>query len=171
MSRTIEVPEQMYEMELMRKSRKHDAASMAVVLKEITINSKLGIQTLPPASANEDYDIQGPSHVQCRQILIKHNKSTRPYSFREMFITRTKQEAMDMIKEFRRQIINEETTFEELACTYSDCLSAKKGGDLGYLTREHIRSPLEIISFNLEVGQLSEPVETSSGIHLILRIN
>ncbi|CAH2248191.1 jg13758, partial [Pararge aegeria aegeria] len=70
---------------------------------------------------------------------------------------------------FRRQIVNKESTFEELARTYSDCSSAKRGGDLGRFKKGQMQKPFEAVSFTLEIGQLSLPVDTDSGVHIILR--
>lgn len=57
----------------------------------------------------------------------------------------------------------------ELAKTYSDCSSAKRGGDLGLFGRNCMQKPFEDAAFNLKVGEMSDIVETDSGLHLILR--
>jgi len=36
---------------------------------------------------------------------------------------------------YRNKIVNQEATFDELARSYSDCSSAKRGGDLGKFGR------------------------------------
>ena len=59
--------------------------------------------------------------------------------------------------------------FKDLAKTESDCNSYKRGGDLGSFGRGRMQKPFENAAFALEVGQLSEPIETDSGVHLILR--
>lgn len=71
--------------------------------------------------------------------------------------------------EYRKQIESGEKTFEELASQYSDCSSARKNGDLGLFGHGAMQKPFEDASFSLEVDQLSEPVSTDSGIHIILR--
>lgn len=60
-------------------------------------------------------------------------------------------------------------SFAELASKYSDCSSAKKGGDLGPFTRGAMQPLFEDAAFALKVGELSEPVHTASGVHIILR--
>jgi len=74
-----------------------------------------------------------------------------------------------LIKAFREQIVNREKTFEELAKVYSDCSSAAKGGDLGFFSSGQMQKPFEDATFALKVGELSEPVWTDSGVHIILR--
>lgn len=63
----------------------------------------------------------------------------------------------------------QEATFEELACKYSDCSSAKKGGDLGMFGPGQMQKPFEDAAFGLEVGEMSEAVDTDSGVHIVLR--
>ena len=70
---------------------------------------------------------------------------------------------------FRERIVGKEVSLEELAKTESDCSSAKNGGDLGVFGPGTMQKPFEEASFKLKVGELSEPVFTDSGIHIILR--
>jgi NIMA-interacting peptidyl-prolyl cis-trans isomerase 1 len=107
--------------------------------------------------------------IRCSHLLVKHNESRRPSSWREEKITRTKDEARDLVEEYRKEIVAEKASIEELAQEVSDCSSAKKGGDLGYFTRGAMQKPFEDAAFDLKVGELSELVETDSGIHIILR--
>lgn len=73
------------------------------------------------------------------------------------------------VSEYREQLVSGKATFEELASKYSDCSSAKRGGDLGLFARGAMQKPFEDASFALKVGDLSKPVFTDSGVHLILR--
>lgn len=107
--------------------------------------------------------------VQASHLLVKHCESRRPSSWREDQITRSKEEALDILKGYRAKIESKEATFEELAGKFSDCSSAKRGGDLGPFGRGAMQKPFEDAAFALGVGELSEPVWTDSGIHIILR--
>lgn len=71
--------------------------------------------------------------------------------------------------DYREKIANKEATFEELAKEYSDCSSAKRDGDLGMFKRGQMQKPFEEAAFALKVGQLSQIVDTDSGVHIILR--
>ncbi|XP_037571602.2 peptidyl-prolyl cis-trans isomerase NIMA-interacting 1-like [Dermacentor silvarum] len=107
--------------------------------------------------------------VRCSHLLVKHRDSRRPSSWREKNITRTKDEALALIKGYREEIVSGKATFEDLASQFSDCSSAEKKGDLGPFGRGAMQKPFEDASFALKVGELSEPVFTESGVHLILR--
>jgi NIMA-interacting peptidyl-prolyl cis-trans isomerase 1 len=58
---------------------------------------------------------------------------------------------------------------EELARTESDCSSAARGGDLGYFSRGQMQPAFEAAAFALNVGEMSGPIWSDSGVHLILR--
>jgi NIMA-interacting peptidyl-prolyl cis-trans isomerase 1 len=110
-------------------------------------------------------------------ILKKHKDSRRPSSWRKKEITCTKEEAKEELQEILG-ILQESSstpqelraTMEELARTESDCSSAKRGGDLGYFGKKKMQPAFEQASFALENGELSDIIETSSGVHIILRI-
>ncbi|XP_039286439.1 putative peptidyl-prolyl cis-trans isomerase dodo isoform X3 [Nilaparvata lugens] len=110
-----------------------------------------------------------PGQVQCSHLLVKHEQSRRPSSWREDKITRTKDEALELIKSYREQIVSGRASFAELAQKYSDCSSAKRGGDLGPFGKGAMQIPFEQAAFSLKIGELSEPVHTDSGVHIILR--
>jgi NIMA-interacting peptidyl-prolyl cis-trans isomerase 1 len=93
----------------------------------------------------------------------------RPSSWREDKIERSIEEARTTLEGYRKSIEDKTATLEELAGKYSDCSSAKRGGDLGFFTRGAMQKPFEDAAFELEVGQLSDIVETDSGVHIILR--
>lgn len=58
--------------------------------------------------------------------------------------------------------------FAELAKESSDCPSSAKGGDLGDFTRGMMVPEFEKVAFEQEIGQISAPVKTRFGYHLIL---
>ncbi|KAI0561966.1 peptidyl prolyl cis trans isomerase [Gracilaria domingensis] len=110
------------------------------------------------------------SQVRCRHILVKHAGSRRPSSWKSEKITRSKEEALEMLADFRERIVLGHASFEELASRESDCSSARNGGDLGFFERGQMQKPFEDIAFALEINELSGMVETNSGMHIIKRV-
>lgn len=63
-------------------------------------------------------------------------------------------------------------TFSNLAKELSiDKASGKRGGDLGFFRKGMMVKPFEDVAFKLEKGQISEPVKTEFGYHIIKRIS
>lgn len=62
------------------------------------------------------------------------------------------------------------TKFEDLARQYSECPSRKKGGDLGFFTKQQMVPEFSNAVISLKVGELyPEPVKTKFGYHIIKR--
>ena len=87
-------------------------------------------------------------------LTIKPGKETRSKVEQEIFEIKNK--------------LNIGEDFAELAKDYSDCSSSKNGGNLGWVERGEMVKPFEDVAFKLEVGEISNPVETQFGYHLIL---
>ena len=68
--------------------------------------------------------------IRAAQLLVKHKDSRRPASWRESEITRSKEEAKEIIKGHESRIKGGEIHLQDLAVTESDCSSARKRGDL-----------------------------------------
>ena len=62
--------------------------------------------------------------------------------------------------------------FGKMARQFStDSGSAKRDGSLGYFSRGMMVKPFEEVAFKLEIGQVSEPVKTQFGYHIIKRFS
>ena len=75
----------------------------------------------------------------------------------------TEQEAKDLLTKIR----NGEETFEDAARKFSKCPSKMNGGDLGFFGKNMMVKEFETAAFALNVGEISEPVKTQFGWHLI----
>ena len=83
----------------------------------------------------------------------------------------TDEQALAKIKELKAQIDAAEdkaAKFAELAKSESACPSGAKGGDLDYFTHGQMVGEFDKAAFGQAVGQISEPVKTQFGYHLIL---
>jgi foldase protein PrsA len=75
----------------------------------------------------------------------------------------TEEEANDVLAK-----IQSGDSFEELAKEYStDTVSATNGGDLGYFTKYDMVEEFSNAAFSLDINEVSEPVKTTYGYHII----
>ena len=77
-------------------------------------------------------------------------------------LVKTANEAMQIKKE-----IDNGGDFEYYARLYSICPSGQRGGDLGYFGRGQMVPEFENKAFSLPVGEVSNPVFSPFGWHLI----
>jgi len=108
--------------------------------------------------------------IRAAHLLVKHRDSRRPASWREPNITRSKEEAIEMLKGYEEQILSGQKQLGDLAVSESDCSSARKRGDLGFFGKGQMQKEFEDAAFALQPGEMSGVVETASGVHLIQRI-
>ena len=58
--------------------------------------------------------------------------------------------------------------FAELAAEYSkDTANAESGGDLGYFSKGKMLEEFDNMAFSMEIDEISDPVKTESGYHII----
>lgn len=86
-----------------------------------------------------------PESVQASHILVK-----------------TEEEANKILDEIKNG-----SAFEEAAGKYSSCPSKAKGGDLGFFNKGQMVPEFENAAFSMEKGEVSEPVKTQFGYHII----
>jgi len=72
----------------------------------------------------------------------------------------------DKAENIKKQIDNGKS-FEKLAKEASNCPSSEKGGDLGFFGKGQMVKPFERKVFDMDVGDVSKPVKTEFGYHLI----
>ena len=106
-------------------------------------------QSQPTATGNAVQQL----HV--RHILIKVNQLV------------SADEAKHKLIDLKQRIINNSASFEELAKTYSNDTSASRGGDLGWIYPGDTVPEFEKAMMALKIGEISDPVETQFGFHLI----
>ncbi len=100
-----------------------------------------------------------PEQVRASHILIKPDPNTDP--------NEAKAEALAKAQDLLKQIKEEGADFAELAKVHSQSTSKDKGGDMGFQPRGAWIASFEKVAFELEVGQISDVVETPYGYHII----
>lgn len=115
--------------------------------------------------SKENPEVVLPDEVAASHILISYKGADRADSK----IKRTKQAAKKEANRIRVLVVNEGKDFAEMAKKHSDGPSGPKGGDLGKFKFEVMAKPFSEAAFALEVGEVSEVVETGFGFHVIQR--
>ena len=83
---------------------------------------------------------------------------------------KSEEEALTQVKEIKSQVTKE--NFAELAKKYSqDKGSVVNGGSLGWFGKGLMVPEFEESAFSLNVGEISDPVKTQFGYHLIYLID
>ncbi|RJG07085.1 molecular chaperone SurA [Noviherbaspirillum cavernae] len=93
--------------------------------------------------------------TRARHILIKVNQIV------------TEADARRKLTELKQRLDNNAAKFEDLAKLFSNDFSASKGGDLGWVYPGDTVPEFERAMNALQPGQVSEPIESPFGFHLI----
>lgn len=121
------------------------------LLKQYAVRKCLAEAVVDEAELEAHYeanknDFQKPERVQASHILVDN----------EAF-------ALEILAE-----INGGLSFGDAAGKYSSCPSKERGGDLGFFGRGQMVPEFELAAFNMAPGEISQPVQTQFGYHLIL---
>jgi len=103
-------------------------------------------------------EIATPPMVRAQHILIRVDAKAKQEEFNAAYAK---------INGIRNKAVKGED-FGKLAEQYSEDTTTKtKGGDIGFFTRDRIIPELSQQAFNMNVGEISQPVKTALGYHLI----
>ncbi|MGD2269188.1 MAG: SurA N-terminal domain-containing protein [Desulfobacterales bacterium] len=98
-----------------------------------------------------------PKTVEARHILLRVEKDAEPQD-----VAKARTKALDIFK-----MAEENKDFAELAKKYSEGPSKAQGGYLGAFKHEDMVEPFSNKAFSMKAGQISEPVRTQFGWHII----
>jgi peptidyl-prolyl cis-trans isomerase NIMA-interacting 1 len=120
-----------------------------------------------PTAAQTPPAAKPPARVQYAgaHILVAYKGAQRA----KPTITRTKEEALARAGEARTKAMAPGADFAKLAGELSDGPSAKRGGSLGTWVKGRMVPEFDKAIETLEIGGVSEPVETGFGYHIIRR--
>ncbi|WP_288222576.1 peptidylprolyl isomerase [uncultured Clostridium sp.] len=121
------------------------------ILTQLTLNKLLLEVTVTDEDALNYYNNNKNQFTQTPTVSAKH------------ILVDTK-ELCDQIK---KEIDENEITFEEAAVKYSTCPSKEQGGSLGAFGRGMMVPEFEEAAFALDLNVVSEPVKTQFGYHLV----
>jgi peptidyl-prolyl cis-trans isomerase C len=135
--------------------------------QKMAIRAWLDKEIIPSAQVSDEeaktfYDqnplyFTEPAQVHARHILVSRDDGAT---------AETRQAARKKIDELKMRIDAGED-FAALAKEYSDCPSKENGGDLGYFAQGKMVRPFAEKAFGMKINEVSDPVETQFGYHLI----
>jgi len=137
--------------------------TLPAVKKEINKYQNLAFEPyLYPIHISEDKIVEAfrriQSFLRIRHILIKVKRRSTPQDTLEAYHI-----AISIYKQLKNG-----KRFEKLAKQYSNDLSVRmNNGDIGYLTAFDMDYSFENAAYNLQVGEISKPVRTQFGYHII----
>jgi len=102
-------------------------------------------------------EFKNPKTVEARHILIKTDQDASPEN-----VEKGRIKALNIHK-----MALEGKDFAELAKQYSEGPTKDKGGHLGAFKKGSMVKPFEDKAFSMKAGEISEPVRTSFGWHII----
>jgi peptidyl-prolyl cis-trans isomerase D len=101
---------------------------------------------------------QQPERIRARQLLLKVAPEATPEQ---------KAKAMERAQALRKEIEGGKDFAEVAKASSEDPGTKDRGGDLGWVERGNWEPALATAAFALEPGQVTQPVETKYGIHLV----
>ena len=102
--------------------------------------------------------------VHARHILVRSKGSPVPLDPGKQDLT--DEQALAKANELRKKIVDG-ADFAQVATQESDDASKTAGGDLNFFRRGQLVPPFEQAAFALKAGEVSQPVKTPFGYHLI----
>ena len=102
-------------------------------------------------------EFKTPKTVEARHILLKVDQNAAPVD-----VEKARKKALNIMK-----MAKEGKKFDELAKKYSEGPTRDRGGYLGTFKREAMVRPFADMAFSMTAGEISEPVRTRFGWHII----
>ncbi len=120
--------------------------------------------TQDAAKGQQANPAQRPTILKASHILITHNQSRSSTK-----APRSKEEALALATQVATQARESGADFAELARTFSEGPTRDKGGDLGVFRPGQMVKAFDSALLSMGSGEISDPVETQFGYHVILR--
>ncbi|UCG38478.1 MAG: peptidylprolyl isomerase [bacterium] len=166
LSGQFETPEQFqaemqtrgYTEETLKENMRKQITIRKLIDQEIVPSAEVPEETIREAYDSNPQNFVRPEEVQASHILIKSSSSDPQEK---------KDEALDRAREIASRARQKDADFAELAKKYSEGPSAPQGGDLGYFSQGRMVKPFEDAAFSMQVDEVSEPVLTEFGYHII----
>lgn len=133
-------------------------ARMKLVQLKVSPKVKVSEEDLKAAYTQYSHMESGDAEVHARHILVQVDPKATPQQ-----VEAAREKAVALAAEARKPGVD----FAQLAREKSEGPSAAEGGDLGFFRRGVMVPAFEKVAFALKEGEVSEPVRTQFGWHVL----
>ena len=143
---------------------KYRASIRAEIEKSEIIDNQVRKRiNITPEDVERYYRLNQKKYVSDERVRLRHILLSVP----EQAAPEVEKTVMEKAAEIRRRALAGED-FAKLAESSSEGAGASEGGDIGWMTRGSLLKEIDEIAFSkLSVGEVSQPVRTRAGVHLI----
>ncbi|MGL5417586.1 MAG: peptidylprolyl isomerase [Clostridium sp.] len=121
------------------------------ILTQATMNKVLGDVVITDEELNKFYEENKEKFSEQATVSAKH-----------ILV-----DSEELARQIKDEIVSGTITFEEAATKYSSCPSKEQGGNLGAFGRGMMVPEFEDAAFKAELNEVTDPVQTQFGYHLI----
>ncbi|MDR0966348.1 MAG: peptidylprolyl isomerase [Myxococcales bacterium] len=143
-----------------REKLRQDLAAMRLITFKVRSKIKVSDEDIQAEYARMERESQSDFEVRARHIVIQVEKNAGEAA---------EKQALARAQELSRRAKAGED-FETLARTHSESASKEMGGDLGFFKRGDMVAAFERVAFAQAPGEISEPIRTPFGWHIIQTI-
>ena len=116
------------------------------------------------------FEVEGRMHIDEAEVLAlcKKESDVRELGVAQILLRGKSLAEVKVIEQSIRKGLEEGLSFDVLAAKYSDDPSAQtNGGKLGSFTQGKLLKEIDDVVFTLKLGEMSAPVQTQVGYHLL----
>jgi peptidyl-prolyl cis-trans isomerase C len=142
----------------LKNNYRTDQAIRRFVKTEIQDTIKVSPEQARAYYESHPEEFKHAEQVHARHILIRVDSTATPQEV---------ESARSRIEAIAKDLKNGADFAREAQAKSEDTESGSRGGDLGFFGRGQMVAPFDSVAFSLEPGQVSEPVRTPFGFHII----
>lgn len=140
------------------------------VLINMYVEKVVAADVFPEAELRAQYqsnrrEFARPERAKARHIVV--TPVSMPVYNSANDDAQTEEQALQKIEMIKKLLAGPKTSFDDVASKYSEDLSAKSGGDLGWVSRGMLSGTLDEALFKLQPGETSGVLKTEFGFHVV----
>jgi peptidyl-prolyl cis-trans isomerase C len=153
----------------LEKNQLDKAGLQAALFRQCKVNTVLElIASRAPAISDVEVGIYYHLHADHNIIPERREVSHIFISINTDYPENIYETALTRAQEIAEKLQKKPYKFADLALRYSECPTALQGGALGTVSRGTLYPELDAVLFNLKPGEVSEPVKSEIGFHVLL---